>query len=69
MNLKKAKRESFRATAFLRYDFKDLGPTWGRWLGRHVLTGLYQQNATDLINNGFRLATDGEAARAISRAS
>ena len=66
MNLKKAKRESFRATAFLRYDFKDLGPTWGRWLGRHVLTGLYQQNATDLINNGFRLATDGEAARAIS---
>lgn len=60
------KRESFRATAFLRYDFKDLGPTWGRWLGRHVLTGLYQQKATDQISNAFRFASDGEASLAIS---
>lgn len=60
------KRESFRATAFLRYDFKDLSPTWGRWLGRHILTGLFQQDATDGIGTAFRLATDGAAALVLS---
>lgn len=60
------KRESFRATAFLRYDFKEIRPAWGRWLGRHVLTGLYQQDATDGISTSYRLALDGPAALSLS---
>lgn len=57
-------REGLRATAFLKYDFKDLKPSWAGWLGRHALTGLYEENATEIINYRNRLAMDGEAARA-----
>ena len=43
-------RESMRLTAFLRYDFKDLSPTWGKWLGRHVTTLLGDQSRSDQLN-------------------
>lgn len=59
-----SEREALRATAFLKYDFNDLKSTWGHWLGRHVLTGLYEQNAAEVINYRNRLAMDGDAARA-----
>ena len=59
-------RESLRATAFLRFNFKDLSPTWGRWLGRHILTGLYQKDARDGISTSYRLALDGAAAKSLS---
>lgn len=59
-------RETRRLTAFLKYDFKDLGASWGNWLGRHVLTGLLDQNSLESINYAWRLADDGDAARAMN---
>ncbi len=55
-------RESLRATAFARYDFKDLGPKWTRWLGRHTLTGLMQQDAEERLGYSRRLAAFGSLA-------
>jgi len=60
------KRESARATAFLRYDFKELGPKLGRWLGRHALTGLREQSAVDGINTIYRLSVQGAASDTIA---
>ncbi len=54
--------ETWRATAFARYDFGKAEQGWMRWLGRHTLTGLYEENGTSLINYNYRLATDGPAA-------
>lgn len=59
-------RETWRATGYLRYDFKDLSKTWGSWLGRHTLTGLYEENAVETISYQTALATDGPAARALN---
>ena len=59
-------RETKRATAFIKYDFKDLNVRWGKWLGRHTLTGLYEENAAEDLNFGVRLASDGPAALDIS---
>ena len=59
-------RKAWRATAFARHDFKDSGPTWMRWLGRHVLTGLHEEDAVESINYLNRLVTDGPAALAIN---
>ncbi len=59
-------REALRATGFLKYDFSDLSSGWGKWLGRHTVTGLYEENALDQVNYRHRLATDGAAARDIS---
>ncbi|MDP3069964.1 MAG: TonB-dependent receptor plug domain-containing protein [Opitutaceae bacterium] len=59
-------RETRRATGFLKYDFKDIKSSWGKWLGRHTLTGLYEENAVESVGYGYRLAVDGAAARAIS---
>lgn len=42
-----AERETMRATAYLRYDLRDLWPVAGRWLGRHTFTGLYEKYAVD----------------------
>jgi len=61
-----SERETWRATAFARYDFKDAGRPWMKWLGRHVLTGLVEENAVDTINYQSRLATSGEVAEAIN---
>ena len=59
-------REAVRATAFVRYDFKELSPTLGRWLGRHVATGLREITQTDTLPYLVRLATDGDAAESIT---
>ena len=59
-------RETARATAYLKYDFKNAGGLWSRLLGRHTLTGLHEANAVETISYSHRLASDGPAARAIS---
>ncbi len=61
-----SERETKRATAFLKYDFSDLNSSWGKWLGRHILTGLYEENVLELISYRNRLAVDGAAALDIS---
>ncbi len=61
-----SERETKRATGYLKYDFKDLGAGWAKWLGRHTATGLYEEYAVETINYGHRLATDGDAARAVT---
>lgn len=61
-----ADRQTLRGTAYARYDFKDLGPVWAAWLGRHSLTGLAERYAVDSITYTWRLASDGELALAVS---
>jgi len=57
-------QESVRATGYIRYNFADVSDKLGKWLGRHSLTALYEENATDSISYAYRLAADGAAARA-----
>ncbi|MEN9404519.1 MAG: hypothetical protein RL091_3222, partial [Verrucomicrobiota bacterium] len=59
-------RETLRATGFLKYDFGEQKSSWMKWLGRHTLTGLYEENAYDQVSYRHRLAVDGAAARDIS---
>ncbi|MBL9186033.1 MAG: TonB-dependent receptor plug domain-containing protein [Opitutaceae bacterium] len=54
-------REGGQATGFLRYDFKDLKAGWARWLGRHSLTGLYEESRTDLLEQRPVTSTLGDA--------
>jgi catecholate siderophore receptor len=61
--------EAMRATAFARYNFNDLNPRLGRWLGRHSLTGLYERQRTDTINYFTRLVTSGAVADSTSTAA
>jgi hypothetical protein len=61
-------RETARATAFARYNFKETGPRLGRWLGRHTLTGLYEEYATDGLSFSTRLVATGAAAEAVNPA-
>jgi hypothetical protein len=61
-----SERETKRATAFLKYDFSELNSPWVKWLGRHTVTGLYEENALEMVNYRHRLAVDGAAARDIS---
>jgi len=56
-------RDTLRATAYLRYNFAEVSDRLGKWLGRHSLTALYEDNSSDTINYRNRLAMDGEAAR------
>jgi hypothetical protein len=58
--------ETVRATAFARYNFKDLGRPAGKWLGRHVLTGLFERHTSDRVGYSHRLTTEGAAANAIA---
>ncbi|MDO8542224.1 MAG: hypothetical protein Q7S40_17430 [Opitutaceae bacterium] len=55
--------EAIRATAYLKYDFRDLRPAWAKWLGRHTATGLYEQNSNESISYNHGYAFDGDAAR------
>jgi hypothetical protein len=59
-------REARRATGFLKHDFTVATPRWVRWLGRHTLTALHEENALDQVNYRNRLAVDGPAARDLS---
>ena len=56
------RREAMRATAFAKYDFKDLGPKWTRWLGRHTLTGLLQEDTEQGMSYSRRPAAFGPLA-------
>ncbi len=36
-------QEVLRATAFFQHDFREsLGEKWGKWVGRHIVSGLFQ---------------------------
>jgi|CXWL01.1.fsa_nt_gi outer membrane receptor protein involved in Fe transport len=61
-----SERETLRATGFLKYDFSESKSSWAKWLGRHNVTGLYEQSSLEEVNYRHRLAVDGDAARAIS---
>jgi hypothetical protein len=52
-------RETLRATAFLRYDFKEMSDELGFWLGRHTVTGLGEQNTLDNVFYDTRLTVAG----------
>jgi outer membrane receptor protein involved in Fe transport len=54
-------REAGHATGFLRYDFKELNKGWTRWLGRHSLTGLYEDSRVNLLDQRPITSTLGEA--------
>ena len=54
-------RETLQATGFIRYDFKDINPSWGSWLGRHTLTGLAQKQNIDEINYIQKLVMDSDS--------
>jgi hypothetical protein len=61
-----SERETLRGTGYLKYDFKAAGPSWAKWLGRHTLTGLAENNAVETISYSYNQAIDGPAARDIS---
>jgi len=44
--------ETKRATAFLTHDFADGSDGWTKWLGRHTVTGLVDQNTEEVRNYG-----------------
>ncbi len=57
--------ENLRLTGFIRYDFRDLNRGLGRWLGRHTLTGLYQEDGVTSYSYGYRLIARGPPADAM----
>ncbi len=59
-------RENFRATGFFRHDFAANNDGWMKWLGRHTLTGLYEEYTVESLSNNSRLATYGPAAEAVA---
>ncbi len=44
-------RETFRATVFATYDFAEKYDNWLKFLGKHSLTGLYNESTTDTFSN------------------
>jgi catecholate siderophore receptor len=59
-------RDGMRATAFVKYDFKDLNHPWGKWLGRHVVSGLLEQNELRKLRGTTRMQTGGLPAAQIN---
>lgn len=59
-------RHTLRLTPFARYDFKEVSPALGKWLGRHTLTGLYEKATVDGLSYTTKLTTTGVAADQIS---
>jgi outer membrane receptor protein involved in Fe transport len=59
-------REGWRATVFARFDFREISPRLGAWLGRHTLTGVLQRDASDIATNTWRYSSDGLAAQLIN---
>jgi outer membrane receptor protein involved in Fe transport len=55
------RREAWHITSFLTYDFKELKAPWAKWLGRHTLTGLYEENRVDTIRDRIRGVVSGTA--------
>lgn len=44
-NFRSNELETKRATAFISHDFAENSDNWTKWLGRHTVTGLYDQNS------------------------
>lgn len=65
LNYFDAERENRRATGYLRHDFKDIAPKAGQWLGRHTLTGLYEEYGVMQMNSSTKLRMAGQTAEAI----
>ena len=66
LNFFESERTNARVTAFLRHDFKDnFTGTLAKILGRHTLTGLYQDDQFHDLTSSTRLRLFGEAAEAI----
>jgi hypothetical protein len=59
-------RHTLRLTPFVRYDFKDVSPTLGKWIGRHTLTGLGERAVNQALSYTTKLATEGTIADQIS---
>jgi outer membrane receptor protein involved in Fe transport len=59
-------RATGRATAYLRYDFKELSPTWGKWMGRHTLTALREEGSVESVTVQGRYFPQGVAAQLVS---
>lgn len=55
------RREAWHITSFLAYDFKEQKAPWAKWLGKHTLTGLYEQNQVDTIRDRIRGVVSGTA--------
>lgn len=64
-NFYESERENRRATAYFRHDFKDNFPRLGRLLGRHTVTGLYEEASVNDINASTKLRTFGPAAEIV----
>lgn len=66
LNFFESERTNARLTAFLRHDFKDnFSGNLAKLLGRHTLTGLYQDDKFHDLSSSTRLRLFGEAAEAI----
>ncbi|WP_414660143.1 hypothetical protein [Horticoccus sp. 23ND18S-11] len=59
-NQNRREREAMRGTAYLRYDFKDVSPTLGKWLGKHTATILGERTQLDQLNVQSKLTFFGE---------
>lgn len=53
-------QETFRATAYLKYDFTELNESVGKWLGSHTLTGLWDQYTNKQVNYQKAFFLSGE---------
>lgn len=60
------RRQAWHITSFLTFDGKELKPGWGKWLGRHTLTGLYEENRIDTIRDRIRHVVSGTAVDAFT---
>lgn len=59
------KREVNRATAFAKYDFKELSPQLGYWLGNHTVTGVAEQNERKRLGYATTLRLNNDDANRI----
>jgi hypothetical protein len=57
----RTERGAFRATGFLAGDFADLNKTWGKWLGSHRLTVLYDRQRVKTLSAAEKLSLAGPA--------
>jgi outer membrane receptor protein involved in Fe transport len=59
-------REAKRLTAYFAYDFKDWDKTWGKWLGRHTVSGVREDNLIDTVSYNPQFRMDGPLARELN---
>lgn len=65
-NFYESERETRRGTAFFRHDFRDtFSSNLGRILGRHTVTGMYEQYRAKFISGGHTYRMFGQTAEAI----